>query len=129
MNVKGALFCRLPFAGRCILSVGGFERHYFRYGLDYRRAFNPSKSYLVSGFPWGCWGISDHVDGDVGANIPAYKEQFEVCLRDIVVRRMAIPDKISYNGYYDYLPDENFTGTATNYKDQIEYSELKGFFI
>ena len=39
--------------------------------------------------------------------------------------KFALPDKISYNGYYDYLPDEGTTGTATNYKDQIEYSELR----
>ena len=45
----------------------------------------------------------------------------------VVKTRRGMPGKIkiSYNGYYDYLPDEGTTGTATNYKDQIEYSELR----
>lgn len=64
-------------------------------------------------------------DGDVSANIPAYKEQFEVCPPGYRRPTDGYTDKISYNGYYDYLPDEGTTGTATNYKDQIEYSELR----
>ena len=67
-------------------------------------------------------------DGDVSANIPAYKEQFEVCPPGYRRPTDGYTDKISYNGYYDYLPDEGTTGTATNYKDQIEYSELRGSF-
>lgn len=91
----------------------------------YRRAFNPSKSYLVSGFPWGYLEFPIMWDGDTNADIPAYKEKFEVCPPGYRRPTDGYTDKISYNGYYDYLPDEGATGTATNYKDQIEYSELR----
>lgn len=91
----------------------------------YRRAFNPSKSYLVSGFPWGYSEFPIMWDGDTSANIPAYKETFEVCPPGYRRPTDGFTDKVSYNGYYDYLPAEGTTGTATNYKDQIEYSELR----
>ena len=80
VNVKGARFVDFPS------QAGAF----FQWAVDlkgttsgmtdyYRRAFNPSKSYLVSGFPWGYGEFPIMWDGDVSANIPAYKEQFEVC--------------------------------------------------
>ena len=126
VNVKGARFVDFPS------QAGAF----FQWAVDlkgttsgmtdyYRRAFNPSKSYLVSGFPWGYGEFPIMWDGDVSANIPAYKEQFEVCPPGYRRPTDGYTDKISYNGYYDYLPDEGTTGTATNYKDQIEYSELR----
>lgn len=64
----------------------------------YRRAFNPSKSYLVSGFPWGYGEFPIMWDGDVSANIPAYKEQFEVCPPGYRRPTDGYTDKISYNG-------------------------------
>ena len=126
VNVKGARFVDFPS------QAGAF----FQWAVDlkgttsgmtdyYRRAFNPSKSYLVSGFPWGYGEFPIMWDGDVSANIPAYKEQFEVCPPGYRRPTDGYTDKISYNGNYDYLPDEGTTGTATNYKDQIEYSELR----
>ena len=123
VNVKGARFVDFPS------QAGAF----FQWAVDlkgttsgmtdyYRRAFNPSKSYLVSGFPWGYGEFPIMWDGDVSANIPAYKEQFEVCPPGYRRPTDGYTDKISYNGYYDYLPDEGTTGTATNYTAQIEYS-------
>ena len=65
-------------------------------------------------FPWGYGEFPIMWDGDVSANIPAYKEQFEVCPPGYRRPTDGYTDKISYNGYYDYLPDEGTTGTATN---------------
>lgn len=126
VNVNGARFVDFPS------QAGAF----FQWAVDlkgtvsgmtnyYRRAFNPSSSSPVLGFPWGYQEFPIMWDGDTNANIPVYKTQFEVCPPGYRRPTDGFTDKISYNGYYDYLPDEGDTGTATNYKDQIEYSELR----
>lgn len=126
VGIKNARFVDFPS------QAGAF----FQWGVDlkgtvsgmtdyYRRAFNPSKSSLVSGFPWGYQEFPIMWDGDTSASIPVYKAEFEVCPPGYRRPTDGFTDKISYNGYYDYLPDEGSTGTAINYKDQIEYSELR----
>lgn len=126
VGVNGARFVDFPS------QAGAF----FQWGVDlkgtvsgmtdyYRRAYNPSKSYLMSGFPWGYQEFPIMWDGDTNADIPVYKSQFEVCPPGYRRPTDGFTDQISYNGYYDYLPDEGSTSTATNYKDQVEYSELR----
>lgn len=125
VGIKGARFVDFPS------QAGAF----FQWGVDlngtisgmtdyHRRAFNASKSFLVTGFPWAYPEFPIMWDGSTTANIPVYKNTFEVCPPGYRRPTDGFTDEVSYNGYYDYLPDEGVAGPV-NYKNQVEYSELR----
>lgn len=87
----------------------------------YRRAYNPSQSASASYGLWNYPEFSILWDGD--GSTTAYKTEFEVCPPGYRRPNDGHTDKISYNGYYDYLPDEN--SGMDNHKEDIELSELR----
>lgn len=92
----------------------------------YRRAYNPTKSWNGQGTQWNYREFPIMWDGDSGAGIPAYKTDFEVCPPGYRRPTDGYTDKRAYNGYYDYLPVEGSSATDfTNYKDEIENSEIR----
>lgn len=87
----------------------------------YRRAYNPSKSASASAGLWDYPEFAILWDGD--GSVSAYKTDFEVCPPGYRRPNDGHTDKISHNGYYDYLPAEG--SGMDNHKDDIELSELR----
>lgn len=112
---------------------------FFQWGVDlqgtdptinysdyYRRAFNPSKSSSITGFPWNYSEFPIMWNGSSNPSIPAYGTAFEVCPPGYRRPSDGSSSNIVYNGYYNYLPAENTSpADCQNYKDEVEYSELR----
>ncbi len=124
LDVKGGRFVDFPS------QAGAF----FQWAVDlkgtasnmtdyYRRAFNSSMPFPASGFPWGYPEFPILWDGDAAKDIPAYKDEFEVCPPGYRRPTDGFTDKEAYNGYYDHLP---VTPTPLiNHKDEIKDSEIR----
>ncbi|MFO3728589.1 hypothetical protein [Butyricimonas muris] len=124
VNARGAQFVDFPS------QAGAF----FQWAVDlqgntaginytdyYRRGFNPSRSSLISGFPWDYPEFPIMWAGASG--IPAYKNTFEICPTGYRRPTDGYTNKVSYNGYYDYLPATNTP--AMNHLEDVEQSELR----
>lgn len=125
VDVRGGRFVDFPsqagalFQWAIDLNGGTSLESYYRLG------YNPSRSSSLTGTPpWNYGEFKTMWDGAEG--IPAYKNQFEICPSGYRRPNDGHTSQIAYNGYYDYLPTLNSSGSDfTNYKNEIEYSELR----
>lgn len=119
LNVKGGRFVDFPS------QAGAFFQWSVELGKNndsyYRRAYNPSQSATSS---IGLWNYPEFAvlwDGD--GTIAAYKTDFEVCPPGYRRPNDGHTDKVSHNGFYDYLPEAG--ATMDNHKEDVELSELR----
>ena len=89
----------------------------------YRRAYHPYKSAAANEGLWNYPEFSVMWDGD--GSTTAYKTDFEVCPPGYRRPNDGYTDKISYNGYYDTLPEPNKIYDMNDYKSNIELAELR----
>ncbi|WP_018335998.1 hypothetical protein [Butyricimonas synergistica] len=122
VGIKGARFVDFPSQAGALfqwaVDLNGTITGMTNY---YRRGFNPSRSFLVTGFPWDYPEFPIMWDGATG--IAVYKNTFEICPTGYRRPTDGYTNQISYNGYYDYLPAASTPGI--NHLTDVEYSEFR----